>query len=111
MGVLFVVTGILAFAWPGRTFLVLAHLVAWFLLFKGTLDIFIAFATRPAELWWARLVAGILGIVIAFWAAGYGGRSAVLLVLWIGIAALTRGVMELVLAFQLKGMRKAPVAG
>lgn len=108
LGVLFIVTGVLALAWPGKTFIVLANLVAWFLLFKGTLDLVIAFATKGQELWWIQLVVGILEIVIAFWAAGYPGRSAVLLVLWVGIASLTRGVTELVLAFQLRGLRPAP---
>lgn len=105
LGVLFIVTGFAALAWPDRTFLVLANLVAWFLIFKGTLDIVIAFAMKGEELWWVQLVVGVLSIVIAFWAAGYPGRSAVLLVLWVGISCLTRGVTELVLAFQLKGLK------
>jgi uncharacterized membrane protein HdeD (DUF308 family) len=108
LGVLFIFTGVLAIAWPGKTFLVLANLVAWFLLFKGTFDIVVAFATKGQELWWVQLVAGILEIVIAFWAAGYPGRSAVLLVLWVGIAALMRGVTEIVLAFQMRSLRYAP---
>jgi uncharacterized membrane protein HdeD (DUF308 family) len=106
MGVLFILTGIAALAWPSRTFVILANIIAWFLLFKGTFDIIIAFAMRPLELWWVQLVAGILNIVIAFWAAGYPGRSALFLVLWVGISALTRGITELVLAFQLRGLKK-----
>ena len=106
LGVLFVITGVLAVAWPNRTFVVVANLVAWFLLFKGTFDIFIAFAMRGQDLWWVQLIAGILEIVIAFWAAGYPGRSAVLLVLWVGISSLMRGVTEIVLAFQLHGLKE-----
>ncbi|HEY7755811.1 MAG TPA: DUF308 domain-containing protein [Actinomycetota bacterium] len=105
LGVLFIVVGLGAIAWPDRTFFILANLLAWFLLFKGTFDIVIAFATKGQELWWVQLVVGILNIVIAFWAAGYPGRSVVLLVLWVGIASLTRGVTELVLAFQLRSVR------
>ena len=107
LGVLFIVTGIATLAWPSRTFAVLVNLVAWFLLFKGTLNIIVAFATRGAELWWLWLVTGILDIVIAFWAAGYPGRSAVFLILWVGIACLTRGISEIVFAFQLKGVKSA----
>ena len=110
LGVAFVITGILAFAWPGRTFVVIANLVAWFLLFKGTLDIILAFASRPAELWWVLLIAGVVELIIAFWAAGYPGRSAVLLVLWVGISALMRGVTEIVLAFRLRGAGRQAVA-
>lgn len=114
VGVLFIATGIGAFAWPGRTFLVLVNLVAWFLLFKGTLDIVVAFAMRPVDLWWVQLIAGVLNVVIAFWAAGYPGRSIVLLILLGRDLRLTRGVAELALAFQLRGLRgrmQAPSAG
>lgn len=97
--------GVLALVWPGRTFEVIANLVAWFLLFRGTLDLIVAFAARGEDLWWARLVAGIINIVLAFWAAGYTGRSAALLVLWVGLSCLARGITELVTAFQLRGMR------
>ena len=41
------------------------------------------------------------------WALGYPGRSAWLLVLWVGITALMRGVTEIVLAFKLRGVRAA----
>ena len=111
LGVVFVGTGVLALAWPGKTFVVLTNLVAWFLLFNGILDLVVAFATRPRELWWVRLIAGVLNLVIAFWAAGYPGRSAVFLVLWVGIACLARGINELVTAFQLHGMRPRRPSG
>ena len=107
LGVLLIAMGVGSLAWPGRTFLVLANLVAWFLLFKGTTDLIVAFGTRGQELWWAPLITGILNIVIAFWAAGYPGRSATFLILWVGFAFLTRGITELVLAFQLRGLRAA----
>lgn len=102
LGVLLLLTGIAVLAWPGRSFLVIANLVAWFILIKGTADVVLAFATRGQELWWVRLVAGLLGIGIAFWAAAMPGRSALLLVLWVGISCLTRGITELVMAFQLR---------
>ena len=109
LGVLFIITGIAALAWPSKTFVILANLVAWFLLFKGILDLVVAFAMKGEELWWVQLITGVLSIVIAFWAAGYPGRSVVLLILWVGISCLVRGVTELVLAFQLRGLRNRPV--
>lgn len=54
LGVLFIATGIAAFAWPDLTFVALANLVAWFLIFRGTFEIIIAFASRGEELWWVR---------------------------------------------------------
>ena len=38
------------------------------------------------------------------------GRSVVLLVLWVGISALMRGVTEIVLAFRLRGARRDAIA-
>jgi uncharacterized membrane protein HdeD (DUF308 family) len=106
LGVLFVGAGITAMAWPDITFTVLARILAWYLLFKGTFDIIGALVQRGyVELWWTVLIAGLFEIFLAFWAAGYPGRAATLLVLWVGFSALLRGVTEIVLAFQLKGMR------
>ena len=44
-------------------------------------------------------------ILLAFWAAGNFGREAVLLVVWVGAAALARGVMEIALALRLYSLR------
>ena len=38
-GVLCIAAGIVAFAWPGQTFLVMAGIIGWFLLFRGTFNI------------------------------------------------------------------------
>lgn len=105
LGVLFLVGGIIAVAWPGATFVTLARLFAWYLVFKGTFDIITAFALRGLELWWVRLIAGVLELVLAFWAAGYPGRSTTLLILWVGFGALAHGITDIVLAFQIRGAR------
>ena len=105
LGVLFLVGGIIAVAWPGATFVILARIFAWYLLFKGTFDIVTAFALRGLELWWVRLVAGVLELVLAFWAAGYPGRSTTLLILWVGFGALAHGITDIVLAFQIRSAR------
>jgi uncharacterized membrane protein HdeD (DUF308 family) len=106
LGVLFVGVGVTAISWPDVTFVALARILAWYLLFKGTFDIVASLAQRGrVELWWTVLVAGVIEVLLAFWAAGYSGRAATLLVLWVGFSALTRGVTEIILAFQLKGLR------
>jgi uncharacterized membrane protein HdeD (DUF308 family) len=105
LGVILVVFGALVLLWPGRTFQVLTNLVAWFLLLKGTADVVLSIATRGHELWWVRLVAGLLSIGIAFWAAANAARSALLLVVWVGISCLTRGVTEILMSFQLRSLK------
>lgn len=106
LGVLFVAGGVVAFAWPHSTFLVLARLIGWYLLFLGTFEVVESLAYRGVELWWLRLIAGIATIGIAFWAVDSLDRSAVLLVLWVGIGALFKGINQIFLAFQFRGVHE-----
>jgi hypothetical protein len=100
LGALFLIGGIIAFAWPGETFLVLARLIGWYLLFLGTFEVVESVSSRRTELWWLRLVAGAATVGIAFWAVDSLTRSATLLVLWVGLGALFRGVDQIFLAFE-----------
>ena len=106
LGVLYIIAGFMSLASPFQTFGILALLIGWYLLFKGTFDIIISIAERAVmPLWGLGLASGIIEIALAMWALGYPGRSAWLLVLWIGITALMHGVTEIVLAFKLRGVR------
>lgn len=107
LGVLFLIGGIVAFAWPGETFLVLARLIGWYLLFLGTFEIIESLSRPRHELWWLRLIAGAATVGIAFWAADSFERSATLLVLWVGLGALFRGVNQILLAFQFRDVHDA----
>ena len=82
---LFLLGGIYALLRPLDTFLALAALVGWFLLFSGTFKIVTALAVHGAmPLWWVGLIAGIVEVLIGFWAIGYPGRSIWLLIIWVG---------------------------
>ncbi len=107
LGVLFVLGGIAAFAYPGQTFGTLALIFGWYLLLKGTFDVVMSLALHGVHLWWMGLIAGLIEIAVAFWAIGYVGRSAALLLIWVGIGALIRGITTIVAAFQLRHMRGA----
>jgi uncharacterized membrane protein HdeD (DUF308 family) len=108
LGVVFVAAGIVAFFEPAGTFVALASLVAWVLLFKGIFDIAVAIATHETvRLWWVGLIVGVAEILIAFWAAGYFRGSALLLVVWVAALALMRGITEIVMAFRLRAFKKA----
>jgi uncharacterized membrane protein HdeD (DUF308 family) len=103
LGGVFIITGCIALFRPGGTFAMLAAFVGWYLLFKGLLDVILAFATKDVnEAWWLGLIIGIIEIGLGFWAAGQFGRSAALLVLFVGAIALTRGITDIVLAFRLR---------
>ena len=112
LGVIFVVVGIIAFVHPGDTFAALAAVISFFLIFKGFFDIVVSIATREEiHIWWVQLIAGIAEVLIGFWAAGYWGRSAILLVIWVGVIALMRGITEIIFAFKLRSAGKAAGGG
>jgi uncharacterized membrane protein HdeD (DUF308 family) len=48
------------------------------------------------------MITAIAELLIGFWAAGSWNNSVVVLVAWVGAAALTRGITEIVGAFQLR---------
>jgi uncharacterized membrane protein HdeD (DUF308 family) len=107
LGFISFAAGVACFVWPGQTFLVLAAILAWYLLFKGIFDIFQAFALRRVDdLWWLTLLVGVAEILIGFWAIGYSGRSIALLVVWVGAMALSRGIVSIILAFKVRGLGK-----
>ena len=59
LGVVFIAAGIVAFFRPQGTFVALAAIVAWVLLFKGIFDIVLALVSHPAHLWWVGLIVGV----------------------------------------------------
>jgi uncharacterized membrane protein HdeD (DUF308 family) len=106
-GVLLAIGGIFALTEPFQTFTVLAGLIGFFLVLKGTLDFVLGLVARHAvDLWWLTMIGGIAEILIGIWATGYPGRSAALLILWIGVGAIIRGVVEIVAAFQVRTQRE-----
>jgi len=111
MGVLFVLAGLWALVHPHNAFATLSALIGFFLLFKGIFDITVAILAKGQfDVWWLQLTTGIVEILLAFWASGSFRRSVSLLVVYVGIVALTRGITELFLAFKLKKLRRIAAA-
>jgi uncharacterized membrane protein HdeD (DUF308 family) len=103
LSLVFFIAGIVAFIHPGDTFAALAAVFSFFLIFAGTFDIITSIsARREIEVWWLQLIGGIIEVVLGFWAAGYYGRSAVLLVAWVAAFTLIRGIRDIVLAFRIR---------
>ena len=109
IGIVSIVAGIMALVWPGQTFLVLAAIIGWLLLVYGLIDIVFAIARRGVDdLWWLGLVGGIVAVLIGLWAISpddatvASWRGTVLLVFWVGTAALIRGISDIVLGFRLR---------
>ncbi len=112
VGALFVIAGISAVVRPDVAFATLAALIGFFFLVKGIFDVTVAFVTRDIfDLWWLQLIFGFFEILLAFWVAGAFRRSVILLVVYVGIVALSRGITELFFAFKVKDMNKRIAAG
>jgi len=106
LALVFFVAGVLAFVSPGDTFVSLAAIFSFFLIFAGSFDIVMAIsARRYLEVWWLQLIGGIIELALGFWAAGYYGRSAVLLVAWVAAFAIIRGVRDIVGAFRVRELQ------
>jgi uncharacterized membrane protein HdeD (DUF308 family) len=120
IGIVSIIAGVIALVWPGQTFLVLSAIAGWLLLLYGIIDIVFAFSTRELEsLWWIQLITGIIMVLLGFWAISPDNetvstyRGAVLLVVWIGVAALFRGISDIIVGFRLRSVHKgleAPTA-
>jgi hypothetical protein len=106
LAVVFVVIGIVAFVHPGNTFKALAAVFAFYLILRGVFTIIAALTGLYMPLW-LGLVAGIIEVGLGFWAAGDFGHKTVLLLVWAGASALIHGVMQIVLAIHLRGLRDA----
>jgi len=104
----FIAAGVVALIHPGNTFQALAAVFSFFLIFAGTFDIIQSIAARKEiDIWWLQLIGGIIELFLGFWAAGYYGRSAVLLIAWVAAFTLIRGVRDLVLAFRVRELQHA----
>jgi uncharacterized membrane protein HdeD (DUF308 family) len=104
MGIIFAFGAGWSFAQPYGAFWTLASILGLLLIFRGTLDIITSTSSREVNsIWWLGLVAGFLEILLGFWASGqYLAVRGVLLLVWVGLFALFRGISEIVLAFELR---------
>ena len=109
VGLLFLLAAIWAFTQPQQAFWALASVLGFLLLIVGTFDILQAVVTRAVNpLWWLGLVTGILFVVLAFWVSQQlVPVKGQLLLFYVGLFALFKGVSQIAFAFRLHGARKA----
>lgn len=108
VGVFFLAGAVWAFVTPGDAFWALASILGFLLVLKGTLDIVLAVSTKDLNpIWGLGLAAGILEVLLGFWASQqyYPARAALILV-WAAFMALFRGAYSVALGLQLHHARK-----
>jgi uncharacterized membrane protein HdeD (DUF308 family) len=107
LAIVYIAVGVVAFIKPGDTFEALAAVISFLLVFAGTFDIIFAISARKEiEVWWLQLVGGIIEIALGFWAAGYYGRSAILLIAWVAAFTVIRGTRDIVAAFRVRELQR-----
>jgi hypothetical protein len=106
-GSVMVIAGILCFVNPEATFAGFADMLGFLFLVVGVWWTIQAFLAQDANrLWWLDLIAGVLMIVLAFWTSGqFFIEKAYTLLVFAGIWALTRGITDIVRAFQVRRLR------
>jgi len=104
MGVIFAFGAGWSFARPYNAFWTLASILGLLLIFRGTLDIVTSAGARDVNsAWWLGMLAGIVEILLGFWASQqYLSVRGMLLLVWVGLFALFRGISEIVIAFELR---------
>ena len=104
MSVLFVGAAIWAFVRPFGAFWALASVVGLLLPLRGGLDLVTSIDARETNPgWWLGLLAGVLEIIIGFWASEQAFPArALLLIFWVGFFALFRGISDIVVAFEVR---------
>jgi uncharacterized membrane protein HdeD (DUF308 family) len=113
---IFLLGGIWAFIRPVNTFFALVSVLGLVLLLQGAFEIIQSVSSRGENpLWWLGLVAGILLILLAFWVSGsdrvFNLQARTYLVLfWVGLMAIIRGITTIVLAFTIRSAGRAVAA-
>ena len=100
LGVLAVIVGIIAIAWPGVTILALVILFAVYAFMDAGLQAARAFSSRSAGPVFGHLFLGLIDLAAGVIALVWPGPTALVLVLIIGIWAFVGGFFEIFAAFR-----------
>jgi uncharacterized membrane protein HdeD (DUF308 family) len=102
-GVLGILFGMVACAWPGMVLGTLVFLFGAFAFVDGIFSVYHAFSGRKEhEHWWVLLLEGLLGIAFGMITFQAPGITATVLILYIAFWAMATGVLRIILAVRLR---------
>jgi uncharacterized membrane protein HdeD (DUF308 family) len=109
LGVFFFIGAILAFIQPYNAFWSLASILGFLLVIDGSFNLVSAITTREVnDVWWLGVVVGVLEILLAFWVSQqFFAPRAILILTWVALYALFRGISEIVKAFHVRALDKS----
>jgi uncharacterized membrane protein HdeD (DUF308 family) len=111
-GIAGIIAGIITFAWPGITTLVLLWLIAFWALVTGITEIVAAIRLRrELQGEWLLILSGALSVLFGILLIVWPASGALALITVIGIYALIFGVALVALGFRLRQVHGGSVAG
>ena len=107
-GILAVIVGIIALAWPSVTVLALVILFAVYAFIAAGLQAARAFSSRKAGPVLGHLLLGLVDLAAGVIALAWPGPTALVLVLIVGVWAIVAGLAEIAAAFASRRGRRDP---
>lgn len=102
-GLIAILFGLMAFAWPGLTLVTLVFLFGVWALVSGAFAIVGAFGARKVHRdWWVILLTGLLGVAVGLLTFWRPGITAISLLWYIAFWAIFTGIVEIVTALRLR---------
>jgi hypothetical protein len=107
-GALLLIAGFVSLFNPERTFVAVADILGFVFALVGIIWLIEAFASKETnDLWWLTLIAGILMFIMGIWLGSQLFLTkAYTLLVFVGIWAVLRGIIDIVLAFQVRKFGK-----
>jgi uncharacterized membrane protein HdeD (DUF308 family) len=104
-GLVSIAVGVLTFVWPVLTAIALLYLIAAWAVVRGIFEIVAAVHLRKElKNEWLLVLSGLASIALGVLLALFPGAGALAVLWWIGAFAIVFGVLELILAFRLRGV-------
>jgi uncharacterized membrane protein HdeD (DUF308 family) len=111
-GVVGIAAGVLAFAWPHITALVLLYIIAAWAIVTGIAEFIAGIALRhEISNEWLLMLAGVISVLFGVLVFARPGAGALAVVWLIGFYAIVIGVERIGLSFRLRDWQKHPLPG
>jgi uncharacterized membrane protein HdeD (DUF308 family) len=102
-GIVAILLGICAIAWPGITLVALAYVFGTFSLIDGIAALVIGFrGESDGTVWWTMVVLGVIAIAAGIVAFVFPGLTLLVLLTIIAVSAILRGAIEIAAAIRLR---------
>lgn len=102
-GIIGILAGIVAFAWPGITALALLYVIAFWAIFTGVAEVVAGIALRKTiENEWMLIVGGVLSVIFGILLFIWPGAGMLGLTWLLGIFAIIYGIAMIVMSVRVK---------